>query len=502
MFIVFRADASTALGGGHVMRCLTLAGTLERLGWRCGFAVNAEAPGIAPALTEKDLLVLSSAEKDAAALRHRWPSGADWLVVDHYERDAGWEAECRSWAKAILVLDDLADRRHDCDVLLDQTFGRGADDYAGLVPPGCRVLAGSDYALLRPAFAAARQSSLKRRSAGRLQRVLISLGATDPENHSIDALRGIAASGLDVAVDVILGAAAPHAAAVRAEIAAMPQEGEVHVNARDIPQLMSRADIAVGAAGTSTWERCCLGLPSLMVVIAQNQRLIAETVSSSGAARWIAGPRARLADQIAEALCGLAANPNDLRNLSARSAEICDGRGCDRASLALAVPGLAKDQRPVALRLAGAGDEETILCWQRHPTTRRFSRNPKVPSVDEHHAWFSERLADPECLLAIITLDGEAAGMLRLDPLHSTGDSLQPPHCEVSILVDPERRGLGIALEALTFLRRWQGKAIIVAEVLEGNQASANLFRAADYQPGSDGLLYSYPMPSAKTLGY
>jgi len=145
-------------------------------------------------------------------------------------------------------------------------------------------------------------------------------------------------------------------------------------------------------------------------------------------------------------------------------------------------------------------DEAVILDWQRDPTTRRFARNPAVPSAEEHHRWFAARLADPDCLPTVITLDGAPAGVLRLDPLEPLPRAPQAPAFEVSILVAPQRRGLGIAPEALGFLRRWQAAAVIVAEVLPGNEASAALFRAAGYRPGDAGLLYSDPAQSAIAL--
>ncbi len=502
MHAVFRADASAELGGGHVMRCLTLARALESLGWRCAFAVNAAAPAIVPALAERKPLILDdTAEGTAAALRRNWPGGADWLIVDHYGIDGAVETGCRGWAGAVMAIDDLADRRHDCDVLLDQTFGRRAEDYAGLVPEDCRLLTGSAYALLRPAFAAARAGSLTRRQAGDgLRRLLVSLGATDPENHSRDVLEGIARSGLRLAVDVVLGAGARHLDDIRARCAELPQQAELHVDTADMPGLMARADLAIGAAGTSTWERCCLGLPSLLVVIAENQRRIAEAVSAAGAAELLSGRRDGLAERAGTALRRLAAAPAALREMSAKAAAICDGRGGDRIGLALAAPGRARDGRSVSLRLAAPEDENLILEWQRHPTTRKYARNPAVPSPAEHHAWFTRRLAEPDGLLTIITLDGAPAGLLRLDAPAAAGGARPPGSREVSILVDPALRGLGIALEALKFVRRWQGRLTIAAEVLPGNAASAALFEAAGYAPGPDGLLYSLPPQSAMTL--
>lgn len=488
---VFRFDASPRMGAGHAYRCRTLAGALSRLGWTCRGFAGPETLATMPELRD-DPSLPTTAAGDLC------DEAADWLIVDHYGLGADWERRHRGKVNSILVIDDLADRPHDCDLLLDQTFGRAGDDYAGLVPVSCRVLAGSDFALLRPAFARARASSLARRKAvQRVQRILVSLGATDPDNHTAEVLRGIADSGCDAAVDVVLGAAAPHLEAVRRLVTEMPQQAKLHVNVADMTALLSAADIAIGAAGTSTWERCCLGLPSFIVVIAANQQKIAAAIADAGAGIVVSGPRNALAGQIASELACLAEDAAGLRSMSDSAAQICDGRGCDRLGLALTQPVLAKDGRRLSLRLAAAADESILLEWQSHPTTRRFARNSAVPSPSEHHDWFTARRADPDCLLTLITLDDAPAGMLRLDPVAKAASAAAPAY-EISILVAPDERGNGAALEALRFLRRWQGKALLIATVLPGNDASAALFEAAGYRPGADGLLYN-PPPAAGT---
>lgn len=494
MRAVFRADASTALGGGHVMRCMTLEESLRALGWDCAFAVNQSAPETVSALEGRDVRVLGgSAAEQAETIRTFWPEGCDWLVVDHYSLDSTFEEACSGWARRVLVIDDLADRKHHCNVLLDQTFGRSATDYGGKLPAGTRLLAGSPYALLRPGFARLRKDSLqRRRKHGSVRRVLVSLGATDPENLSVSALQAIADSGLAVMVDVVLGGGAPHRQAVREQIAAMGQPVTLHVDTPEMPRLMAAADLAIGAAGTSTWERCCLGLPSLMLVVADNQRQVAAAVGKAGAVELVEHRGEALVKRLSTALCNLADDEPALQAMSRQAAAICDGRGRDRVTLSMVEPSPAKDGRPVSLRLAGHEDENLILAWQQHPTTRRFSRNPQPPTAAEHHAWFQTRLEDPDCRLTLITLDEEPAGVLRLDAAQRPR-AAEAPAFEVSILVSPDHRGLGIAGEALAFLRRWQRSATIVAEVLAGNEASAALFRTAGYAPGADGLLYSRP---------
>lgn len=333
--IVFRADASAQLGGGHVQRCLTLAQVLRARGWRCGFAVNRGADDVVPALhgEDMDVLTLECATADEAdAMRAHWPQGAHWLVVDHYRRDAALERACRPWARRILAIDDLADRAHDCDMLLDQTLGRTASAYAPQVPPRCRLLLGSEYALLRPQFAAARAAALARRRTAVPHRVLLAMGATDAVNATGRVIGLLRDADLQLELDVVLSAAAPHLASVRAAAADMALPARVHTDVKEMAGLMSQADIAIGAAGTTSWERCCLGLPSVLVVTADNQRRIAAALHAAGAAFVCGDWETPDADCLIAAVRRLCADAAARGEMSARAARICDGHGAERVA--------------------------------------------------------------------------------------------------------------------------------------------------------------------------
>ena len=318
---VFRADASPRIGGGHVMRCLTLADALKSHGWQCGFDSGTETLDTVPALGRSGHGLVKLDQGEAIGL----------LVVDHYELDGEFEKSCRPFAQRIMVLDDLADRAHDCDVLLDQTFGRDAADYASLLPDGCTVLTGSTYALLRPMFSAARKGALDRRATNeKIERILVNLGSTDPDNVTSEVLKNLSGLSHPVKVDVVLGGNAPHLDQVRALAESGPMDIEVHVDCEDMATLIGRADVAIGAAGSSSWERCCLGLPTLMIVIADNQRLIAAELANVGAAINL-GPATDLGNhQIAMVLEDLMNDPERLKILGSNAAALCDGHGVER----------------------------------------------------------------------------------------------------------------------------------------------------------------------------
>lgn len=285
----FRCDAGAALGGGHLMRCLTLASALAARGWRPEFLCR-DLPGAGldrVAATGFGLHRLADdGPQTARACLDADPPG--WLVVDHYGLDVAFERAACPPGWRVMVIDDLADRDHECALLLDQTPGRAAQDYDGRVPDACTRLIGPDYALLRPSFAVGRPVKPE---AGPLRRVLIAMGAADPANATgavLDAL----AERPDLMVTVVLGSGAPHLVSVAGQVEARGAAGQLLVQHADMAGLMARQDLAIGAGGMTGLERAAIGLPALIVTLADNQLLNASALHASGAARLIGDVRA------------------------------------------------------------------------------------------------------------------------------------------------------------------------------------------------------------------
>lgn len=332
--VVFRADASPEIGGGHVVRCLALAEHLRERGWRCLFAVRPRTLATVPALesaAHRIVELCGEPHDEARELGSRLGENVHWLVVDHYARDARFERAARTWAQRVLAIDDGPGRAHDCELLLDQTLGRAQRDYRARVSEGCRLLLGPQYALLRAQFAAARSAVLERRreSTG-IERILVSFGATDRRGLALTALDALRIAGLRVAVDVVLGRSSPHRAAVREAAARAPLEVVVHEDASDMAALMGHADLGIGAAGSTAWERCSLGLPSVIAVDTDNQRDIAEALGRAGAAVVSGRAETLTAKAIAGVLGSLARDGDRLASLSAAAAAVCDGQGSGR----------------------------------------------------------------------------------------------------------------------------------------------------------------------------
>jgi UDP-2,4-diacetamido-2,4,6-trideoxy-beta-L-altropyranose hydrolase len=361
MNVVFRADASLQIGTGHVMRCLTLADALAARGTNCQFICR-EHPGnlieqirnkgyivhALPALSEPvgaSSLAIKAVSDEQAPAHSRWLGATqsqdaeacatilaelqpDWLIVDHYALDARWERALKPHYQKLMVIDDLADRSHLCDLLLDQTFGRDAKDYRAWVPAHCQLLCGSHYALLRPEFAVLRPYSLQRRAEPQLRQLLITMGGVDKDNATGKVLEALRSCPLpaDCRITVIMGATAPWLAEVELLARDMPWSTQVEVGAKDMAQLMADSDLAIGAAGATSWERCCLGLPTIMLVVADNQFKVAEGLERAGAAVIVTKER-RIQEQLSESLTSLLTEATKLRSISEASAAIVDGEG-------------------------------------------------------------------------------------------------------------------------------------------------------------------------------
>jgi len=361
MEVAFRVEASTLIGSGHVMRCLTLAEVLADAGARCHFVMREKSGSLEKVVRSRghQVLMLSAGESGKTTgpsenepthanwLGVGWETDAsdtvlalkgielDWLVVDHYALDRRWESQVGECSKRLMVIDDLADRTHHCVLLLDQNLGREQHDYDGLLPNHTKRLIGSDYALLRPEFFRARAMSLEARQTREPGNILVSMGGVDAANVTCNVLRVLDTIEVVSAyrVTVVLGAACPHIDEVTEQAESMRLATRVVVNANNMAELMSQADLAIGAAGGSAWERCCLGLPSLLVVMADNQRPGAEALKHAGASLSLGWPGA-LEETLPRAMREVLA-AGRLLEMSQNAAAICDGLGVQRVADAL-----------------------------------------------------------------------------------------------------------------------------------------------------------------------
>ncbi len=359
MKIVFRTDASVQIGTGHVMRCLALADSMRKSGADCificrpypghllelirqrghkGFALSAEKPSASAAPDESSkLTTFSDMDWEIDALNTQSAlekTVVDWIIVDHYELDVRWQQAMRQHCFRIMVIDDLADRIYDCDLLLNQNLGRSIFDYNYRIPQKATTLIGPRFALLRPEFSALRLESLARRRHPQLKNLLITLGGTDPHNVTEQVLQALCNCSFltTVNITVVMGAHAPWLDKVQAIALELPYQTKVIVNVADIGRLMVSSDLAIAAAGGTIWELCTLGIPTLTIPIAKNQEANGRALAAARATQSIDifSIEPNLVNFFA-----LTKFSDELVEIQKNASQICDGLGVARVTYAL-----------------------------------------------------------------------------------------------------------------------------------------------------------------------
>lgn len=506
LHVAFRCDASLKIGSGHVMRCLALANALRERGARCTFITCSEPGNINTRIEGEghsvEVLALKSKEELSVAREAaKYVRGLalplkselehsrvvieridpDIVIVDHYGLDHVWhERVCAN--RPVVVIDDLADRRHDCAILLDQNFGRNADDYIGLVPADAQKLVGPSYALLRPEFKEARRTHLvRRRSICRPLRVLISMGGADSDDSTGRILETLSRIGLSdqILVTVVMGGAAPFLSAVREIARNLPFRTKVVSDVENMAALMQDIDLAIGAAGGSVWERCCLGIPSLLLNIADNQQPAAHALDEAGVAVAL-GDFAAVGwqDRLLEAL-GRYSKPEELLKLSEAATGLVDGYGASRVASEIIA-------RFLMVREATESDARDIWEWRHAGGAECFYRSGGSIPYDEHMAWLEAALRAPGRYLLIVEIGGVSAAHIRFDP-----DDNEVGVGTVSISISPDFRGKKLAQSILLAGMNFavdKGFTKLNATVHSENLASHRLFLSCGFcRVGSDG---------------
>lgn len=465
---LFLADGGPRVGSGHVARSRALAEAFLAEGWRITFA----RPGCGETLDqgpEGAGLVFAELGDVLATMGTRAASGRtpfELAVVDHYGLDWEKEAVLRCLARRIVVVDDLADRRHDCDLLVDATPGRRAEDYADLVPASAPVLTGPEHALLRPSFAALRERSLSRaRTTPR--EVFVSFGGSTAQSLSAGLAAAAAAAMPDARVVVAMTPDAPGLDEARTLSGRSGGRIAVLEGGGEVAEAMAGADLAIGGGGTMAWERCCLGLPSLVVVLAENQVGNVRALAARGAAVEIetraTGPELR------NLLQGV-----DLPAMSRRAASMCDGLGVRRVWEAV-IESLGGGG--LTARRAAAGDSSFVWETNNDPFVRSMSLSTGSIPWEEHERWYAERLGDENSIVLVLEAGGERTGVVRL---RRRGDA-----AVVSVALSPRSRGMGFGTDAIRFGSRiarssWP-VARVEAVIRETNGASLKAFGKAGF---------------------
>lgn len=455
---IIRCDASPGRGGGHLMRCLALSHGLSALGWSCHFAVadgSFEAAG--QTRPPNTLELCGNAVTDPEALRRWRPQGCDLLVVDHYDLDNRWEESLHGWASTLLTLDDLPGRPHPGAVLSSiplPQFGPGP------------WLCGPNWAVLDPEFVKIRHNTLARRQALQpVEKIVVSFGLTDPDNATCLALDALRTAARGIAVDVVIGSGSPWLTAITATAATLDPPARVMVDARDIPRILAAADLAIGAGGGSAFERCCLGLPSIQIQIADNQKETGRLLSGCGATLDLGPQKSIHPAQLNTAIRSLLHDPQRRAAMSRAAASLCDGRGLYRALCAL-LPEWTPSGTAVTLRPVRHDD----ACAQR------LLKN-QAPA--------------PEDILSAVVAEDHDCGILCLSPVPPIEETAET--FILSVILSEDGHNPDITAAALALARRLAPHSRLLAHPSE--DMTPDLLVQAGYRPGKDNLFVQEASP-------
>ncbi len=470
--VLFRCDASSEIGLGHIVRCHALADELARHGLEPWFAtrspdglglneIRRHGHRIIPTAepSPDEVSAIESATVQPSFRRRRFRA----VVMDHYDLDARWLVEAQRLADRLVVIDDLANRALPCDLLVNGNLGFQPTHYAELVPPRTNLLLGPRYALLRSNVAVAHAETMDRQH-GEIRTVLMTFGGTDQSRVIAMSIEAVRLALPDAAIDLVVGSSRGVPGSI--DHPAL----RIHVAVGDdvMTRLMLDADLAIGAGGMTALERCAVGLPSIAIRLAPNQDVVVNGLLAAGAT-VDAGPVDGLAvEALAAYILAVARDPGIRSELATRGWELIDGRGAIR---------VAHHIEGVKVRQATLRDAHRLWAWRNDPDVRAAStRSGRIP-FEDHLRWLRDTLRDPARLLLVGWNGAGQLGQVRFDR--------QDNEAEVSISVAPEHRGTvgGLLLRAgiRHFRRKWP-QHVIRARVKADNEPSRRLFEHAGFE--------------------
>jgi len=478
--IVFRVDSSFEIGSGHVMRCLALAEALREQGVKLFFLCKDFEGNFNSHIEKKgfklhvlnyqgDFNMAEDAEKTVSVLRAE--GGVEWLVADSYAIDHQWEKLVGNETRNIMIIDDLANRSHDCDLLLDQNYHLDMDNrYNGLLPNRCNKLLGPRYALLRREFIEAREK--RREKSAQSHRILISLGGSDPANATVVALEAVLSMNRkDMETDVIAGSSNREKERIK-KLCDEHSNVNFHLQVDNMAQLMAKADLAIGVGGISNWERCCVGLPTIALSTASIQESILTAMAMDGIILYAGKSDEAFPEKLSSTISAVLDNPHLKSCLSKKSMELVDGNGANRVAERM-LP------RRIKLRPAEPADCDSVFNW-RNAEKNRMQSFDKLPiEYASHKTWFEQIVKSGDNVILIGEEDEKPVGVLRYD--------VNDNQAKVSVYLVPGMHGKGYGSHLIEVGSRWlrkncPGIKTISAEVIPENSVSEKVFIAAGYR--------------------
>jgi len=473
--LIIRADASPEIGTGHVMRCLALAEAWQNTGGEVCFVSACDAPALEVRLKNEGIQILHISQEagtlgdadETARIAHE--RGADWIVVDGYNFGAEYQKTIKDAGLSLLFIDDYGHADHYyADIVLNQniyadgTFYPSYESYT-------RFLLGTKYALIRKEFLI--WSGWHRDIPKVARKILVTLGGSDSDNitlNVIEALRILDFAGLEV--KVVIGDANPHFDLIHNKVQDLSNFTLIK-NAKNMPELMAWADVAISSGGSTSWELLFMGVPSLVIPIAKNQDPIVAALQSCSIAQGINGNLLKNPKEFAETVFIFLHSWKIRSEFSARMVQYIDGKGPSRIIDAICDP-------LITLRKAELSDCKRVWSWINDPIVRSVSFSPEPISLECHKEWFSSALIDP-ALVYYIAVDKDAR------PFGQVRFQVESDAAVISVLVDPEYRGRSLGSTLIRYATEQFFKeteiVLVKAFIKTGNEVSRKAFAKAGY---------------------
>lgn len=473
---IFRVDADSSIGIGHLMRCLTLANKLSDFGFITAFICKKNTDLYKNFITNSGSLYFSIQDQpDNLSISTEYYDAKETLsicrnfdvvalIVDSYNLGLNWELEIRRTINKVIVIDDLANRDHDCFILLDSTLDRRSDEYINQVNADAKILTNSKFCILREEFYHLKDRAIEKRSKTKeIGSILLNFGGSDPMMHTVLIYGLIRELDAFIKIKIIISKACKSLNNIL-KISDNDKHVEVYVDTDEVAEIMLNSDLSIGALGTTSWERCCLGLPSIALISAENQRHNAsllnekKTIILSNESDF-----KRDLKRIIENRDGMEV----WRNMVSACFNICDGKGVYR---------VCREILKFSFSLVDfvMKDSQDLYDWQLEGTARLFSRNKQKPEIKEHQKWVEESLRDSQRRMWILKVKGINAGYVRLDDIGNIE--------EVSILISEKFRNIGLASFAIREVKNRSKYNLVLAYVDSNNIDSINLFLRSGFR--------------------
>lgn len=492
--IIIRADASVNIGSGHIMRCLTLADEFVRNQFEVVFICREEPGNLIEYLSKKrnfpvetipytepipcgnltsgsrkfsSEFQIEDAESVIGIIRNL-ESEVDLVLVDHYALDHLWESKLRPAVGNIMVIDDLANRKHDCDLLLDQNISEHPEEYRSLIPKYATMLLGPRYSLLRDQFRELRENV--KQDVPKPETILVFFGGADRTNQTEKALRAITElADTSLTTNAIIGENNQNRQTLAQLVTDSPNV-YLYVQVDNMAKFMLNADLSIGACGTAIWERCCLGLPSIVLTTAENQKKVAQTLAKGDYIEYLGNHEEVSLSDIKDAIINFG-KENRSQVMRERCMELVDAKGVERVMIVLHE---LLQSTALITREVTENDLMTLFRWANEKAVRENSYSTAPISLTEHTSWFHKKLADSQAYMYILEYQGIPVGQIRFDVKDDIAD------IDYSIDIRYRNLGLGTAILNLgikTLTADNADHTIVQGKVKSHNTASIDAFK-------------------------